>query len=192
MKAPGTSGGAPVATPSQTVGPFFHFGLTPDASGGTVRGISGRERIQLVVRVTDGDEQPVTDAAVEIWHAGDVEASGSAATAELPLSGFGRLATREDGSCEFDTVRPGRVPGGPGAAPAPHVNVCLFARGLLRHLQTRIYFAGDPGLAADPVLALVPAERRGTLVARPDPPGSGRWLFDLRLQGPEETVFFDV
>lgn len=192
MKAPATPGGAPIATPSQTVGPFFHFGLTPDASGGTVRGVSGRERIQLVVRVTDGDGQPVTDAAVEIWHAGDVEATASAASGELPLSGFGRLATREDGSCEFNTVRPGHVPGGPGATQASHVNVCLFARGLLRHLQTRIYFAGDPGLAADPVLALVPADRRGTLVARPDPPGGGRWLFDLRLQGPEETVFFDV
>ncbi len=175
----------PVATPSQTVGPFFHFGLTPDTSHGTVRGVSGRERLQLLVRVTDGEGQAVADAAVEIWHTGD---SGPDA-AGVPFSGFGRLATREDGSCEFGTIRPGR---GPGADQASHVNVCLFARGLLRHLQTRIYFAGDPALADDAVLALVPADRRGTLLAHPDPSGGGRWRFEIRLQGPEETVFFDA
>ena len=191
MTVPGTRDPGPVATPSQTVGPFFHFGLTPDASGGTVRGVSGREPMRLMVRVTDGDGEPVTDAIVEIWHAGDAGHGPPAASMEPLVSGFGRLATQEDGSCEFDTVRPGRADGG-GAAQAAHVNVCLFARGLLRHLHTRIYFAGDPHLAADPVLALVPEDRRGTLLASADPSGGGRWLFDLRLQGVNETVFFDV
>jgi protocatechuate 3,4-dioxygenase alpha subunit len=181
-----------VATPSQTVGPFFHFGLTPDESGGKVRGVSGREKIELVVRVTDGDGQPVTDAVVEIWHVGDVAADAPVVSAGPPVAGFGRLATREDGSCAFDTVRPGRVAGESGREQAAHVNVCLFARGLLRHLQTRIYFAGDPALSGDPVLALVPDDRRETLLARPDATGAGRWLFDLCLQGPHETVFFDA
>jgi protocatechuate 3,4-dioxygenase alpha subunit len=178
MREPEEAAPISVATPS-------------DASGGHVRGVSGTERIQLVVRVTDGDGQPVTDAVVEIWHLGEVPAEAAGAPAGVPLSGFGRLATRDDGSCEFDTVRPGRWPGGTGGAQAAHVNVCLFARGLMRHLQTRIYFAGDPALADDPVLALVPADRRGTLLARPDA-ATGRWVFDVRLQGAQETVFFDA
>ena len=193
MTEPEKADPAPVATPSQTVGPFFHFGLTPDASGGTVQGVSGRERIQLRMRVTDGEGQPVTDAVVEIWQAGEiVNEAASTPSAEPSLSGFGRMASGEDGSCEFETVRPGRVPDGAGGHQAAHINVCLFARGLLRQLHTRIYFAGDPSLEEDPVLALVPADRRGTLVASPDATTTGRWLFHLRLQGPEETVFFDV
>jgi protocatechuate 3,4-dioxygenase alpha subunit len=173
------------ATPSQTVGPFFHFGLTPDDGLGIVTGISGQEPLRLVVRVADGDGLPVADAAIEIWHTGDREPGASGP----PLSGFGRLPTNGDGWCEFETVRPGR---GPEADRAAHVNLCLFARGLLRHLQTRIYFAGDPDLAADALLALVPEDRRQTLLAHPDPGQAGRWVFDLRLQGQDETVFFDV
>jgi protocatechuate 3,4-dioxygenase alpha subunit len=193
MTAPEQADPAPVATPSQTVGPFFHVGLTPDASGGTVRGVSGRERIQLRMRVTDGEDQPVTDAVVEIWQAGEtVNEAASTPAAEPSLSGFGRMASGEDGSCEFETVRPGSMPDGAGGHQAAHINVCLFARGLLRQLHTRIYFAGDPSLAEDPVLALVPADRRATLVAHPDAICAGRWLFHLRLQGPQETVFFDV
>jgi protocatechuate 3,4-dioxygenase alpha subunit len=89
-------------------------------------------------------------------------------------------------------VRPAAVPGGAGARQAAHVNVCLFARGLLRQLHTRIYFAGDPALDDDAVLSLVPADRRATLVARRDPSQEDRWVFDLRLQGNDETVFFDL
>jgi protocatechuate 3,4-dioxygenase alpha subunit len=163
--------GAPlVATSSQTVGPFFHFALSPDARNGEVHNVGGPDRIQLLVRVTDGDGAPVGDAIVEIWQR----------SPDLPESGFGRMATGEDGTCEFETVR------------APHINVCLFARGLLRHLHTRIYFAGDPGLGDDAVLALVPDDRRATLIASPDALRAGRWVFDLRLQGSGETVFFDV
>lgn len=193
MTEPEKTDPAPVATPSQTVGPFFHLGLTPDASGGTVRGVSGRERIQLRMRVTDGEGQPVTDAVVEIWQAGEiVNETASTPFAEPSLAGFGRMATGEDGTCEFDTIRPGRVPDGAGGRQAPHINVCLFGRGLLRHLHTRIYFAGDPSLDEDPVLALVPEDRRPTLVASPDATHPGRWQFHVRLQGSRETVFFDV
>jgi protocatechuate 3,4-dioxygenase, alpha subunit len=175
--------GAPplVATPSQTVGPFFHFALTPHGSRGALQPIAGPEPIQLVVRVTDGEDQAVTDAIVEIW-----QTTGDA------ICGFARLPTGEDGTCTFETVRPGSLPDGAGGQAAPHINVCLFARGLLRQLHTRIYFASDPSLAGDTVLALVPEDRRTTLLSRPDTGRDGRWLFHLRLQGADETVFFDV
>ncbi len=171
-----------IATPSQTVGPFFHFALTARPGAGVVCPRPDGEAIHLVVRVTDGDGRPVSDAAIELWQA-SARASGEPARA----AGFARLATDEDGGCEFETCKP------PGSgANAGHINVCLFARGLLRQLHTRIYFDGDPSLATDPVLALVDADRRDSLLARVDPTTSGRWVFALRLQGAQETVFFDV
>ena len=90
----------------------------------------------------------------------------------------------------FDTIVPGRVAGQGGVAQAPHINVCFFARGLLRQIYTRIYFQGSDGLDEDPLLASVPLERRETLLARPD--GTSEWLFEIRLQGERETVFFDL
>jgi protocatechuate 3,4-dioxygenase alpha subunit len=183
-----------IATPSQTVGPFFDFALTADASlGRMVDTTAEAERIRLCVRVTDGDGQPVSDAVVELWQVMDAKAGQAAvesgAIRPPGVARFGRLPTREDGTCEFETVRPVSMPDTPGRQQAAHINVCLFARGLLRQLYTRIYFAGDPALKDDPVLALVPEERRSTLLARPDG-ASGRWLFDVGLQGPQETVFF--
>src|SRR5215211_6861130 len=143
------SGEARVATGSQTVGPFFHFGLTAKPNGRLVDRLSGGEAITLVVRVTDGAGQPLNDAIVEVMQEGV----------------FGRMPTGEDGTCSFATIRP-RMSSNEPENTAPHVFVCLFARGLLRHLHTRIYFAGDPGLDRDPVLALVPHDRRQTLLAR--------------------------
>jgi protocatechuate 3,4-dioxygenase, alpha subunit len=151
------------ATASQTVGPFFHFGLTSTPNGRLVDRLGGGDAITLVIRVTDGDGQPLNDALVEVMQRGV----------------FGRMPTNDDGTCVFETMR------------SPHLFVCLFARGLLRHLHTRIYFAGDPALDRDPVLALVPQDRRQTLLARPDSADQRRWTFDLRLQGSGETVFFD-
>jgi protocatechuate 3,4-dioxygenase, alpha subunit len=184
-----------VATPSATVGPFFHFGIGTDPALGRVadRSVKG-EPIMLRFTITDGDGAPVPDALVEIWQ---VDAEGKSATPRAPgetsgFLGFGRLATSEDGTCEFETVRPGRVPDGRGQLQASHINVCLFGRGLLRQLHTRVYFAGDAALNEDAVLGLVPASRRDTLLATPDPERQGRWLFDLRLQGDDETVFFAV
>ena len=165
-----------VATPSQTVGPFFHFALVDDRLGRQADRYPAGEKIRLLVRVTDGDGLPVADALVETSHAGV----------------FGRLPTGEDGACVFDTVRPGTLPGPSTEGGAPHLTICLFARGLLRQLHTRIYFEGDPALQEDPALALVPADRRKTLLATPDPATAGGWTFDVRLQGPQETVFFDV
>jgi protocatechuate 3,4-dioxygenase alpha subunit len=162
-------------TPSQTVGPFFRVCLAADAEHGRL--LPGNEpRITLAVRVLDGAGAPVNDALVEIWQS----------TSAGPCA-FGRLGTDEDGRCEFDTTRPPLPPAG-----AAHVNVCLFARGLLRHLLTRVYFDDDERLGDDPELAQVPEHRRATLVARRDPAADGRWIFDIHLQGEQETVFFDA
>lgn len=185
-----------VATPSQTVGPFFDFGMTlPNAALGQMAGPgTPGDRIRLRLRVFDGAGAAVPDAMVEVWQADARGAYPGApdrepATPGLAFLGWGRLGTNEDGACEFHTIRPGPVPTDDGRLAASHVNVCLFARGLLRHVFTRIYFADDPALADDPVLALVPQERRETLVARVD---RDAWVFDLRLQGEHETVFFDL
>jgi protocatechuate 3,4-dioxygenase, alpha subunit len=178
---------SPIATPSQTVGPFFHFGITTDESLGVVATAAAGDPLHLLIRVLDGSGTPLPDAMIEIYQAnaaGEYGASG--------FSGFGRMPTRADGSCAFETIRPGRVKDDRGRAQAAHVNVCLFARGLLRHLCTRMYFAGDPDLDADPILALVPADRRGTLLATPAAGTPERWEWTIHLQGGDETVFFDL
>lgn len=176
-----------IATPSQTVGPFFHFGIAAGEGLGSLGAPESGERLHLRVRVLDGSGAPLNDAMIEIYQANAAGAYGAPG-----FSGFGRLATDADGACVFETVRPGRVTNAEGPAQAAHLNVCLFARGLLRHLYTRVYFAGDPDLDADPILALVPADRRATLLAAPADGTPGRWTWDVRLQGDAETVFFDL
>ena len=183
-----------VASASQTVGPFFHVGPGASDRCGVVAapGIPG-ERVRLRIRVLDGDGVPVPDALIELRQA---DAQGVYAAPPGPgepapaFAGFGRLATSEDGVCGFETIRPG-APGAPDAAGAAHVTVCLFMRGLLRHLYTRVYFEGDPALDRDPILSLVPADRRPTLLARRAGDGV-TWDFVVRLQGDHETVFFDL
>jgi protocatechuate 3,4-dioxygenase, alpha subunit len=184
------------ATASQTVGPFFHFGLADNASLGCLAGpdTSG-ERMRLRISVLDGDGLPVPDALVELWQADAngvyVRPADAAHVLSPPgFSGFGRLPTGADGSCIFETIRPGRVPDDRGGLQASHINVCLFARGLLRQLYTRIYVDDAARLDADPVLLLVPKDRRETLIARAG--ADGMWCFDIRLQGERETVFFDL
>lgn len=185
-----------VATSSQTVGPFFHFGLADNATlGCLVRDDTRGERIRLRIGVVDGDGAPVPDALVELWQA---DADGVYVRPADPkdvltpagFCGFGRLPTGADGACVFETIRPGPERDAQGRPQAPHINVCLLARGLLRQIYTRIYFAGDPALAADAVLTLVPESRRRTLLAQPGGPGD--WVFDIRFQGDAETVFFDL
>jgi protocatechuate 3,4-dioxygenase, alpha subunit len=186
------------ATGSQTVGPFFLFGLASDASlGCLVRPETTGERIRLLVRVVDGNGQPVPDALVEVLQA-DADGryvqpgAGGIGVAGADFAGFGRLPTIADGTCVFETIRPGRVPDNRGGLQAPHINVCLFARGLLRQLYTRIYFDGDAGLREDALLSLVPEDRRQTLLAQPTGEAPGQWTFEIRLQGDRETVFFDL
>lgn len=186
-----------VPTPSQTAGPYLHIGLTNRHSVTQIGapGVPG-ERVRLKCRVLDAEGAPLNDAMIEIWQA---DANGCynhpddhAHGADARFYGFGRAATDENGACEFETIRPGSVLGPHNSSQAPHLNVAVFARGILLQLHTRIYFAGDPGNHSDPVLALVPADRRDTLMARPDPQQPGSWLFDVRLRGDQETVFFDV
>jgi protocatechuate 3,4-dioxygenase alpha subunit len=176
-----------VATPAQTVGPFFHFGISPDERLGSLAASAVGERLHLHIRVFDGAGMPLPDALVEIYQA---NAAGEYGHADF--SGFGRLATNADGGCVFETVRPGRVTDALGRQQAAHINVCFFSRGLLRHLCTRVYFAGDPDLDADPILLLVASERRATLLATPTRGAAGSWEWEIRLQGDHETVFFDL
>lgn len=186
-----------IASASQTIGPFYGFALTTNAALGAMAhpGADG-EPIELIVRVLDGDGNPVSDSMVELWQA---DARGKYRHPEDPqpaepdpaLIGFGRLGTNADGEAAFTTVKPGCVPGPGGALQAPHINVTVFARGMLLHLYTRIYFAGDPNNDRDPILALVPASRRSTLLAQSDPKHPGTRRFDIHLCGERETVFFD-
>jgi protocatechuate 3,4-dioxygenase, alpha subunit len=192
-------------TPSQTVGPFFKYGLTPDGqydwndafTANLVTPDSSGERIRVEGRVFDGDGQPVGDCMLEIWQA---DAQGRFSDPKdkraLPNSsfrGFGRCGTDPNGAYAFDTIRPGTVPDPDGTPQAPHLLVAIFARGMLLHLYTRIYFDGEAANAADPVLGLVPAARRRTLLAsRREGAGNPVYRFDIRLQGDGETVFFQL
>jgi protocatechuate 3,4-dioxygenase alpha subunit len=182
-------------TPSQTVGPYLHLGLTDARSISRIAGDGARgERVWLTFRVLDGEGVPVPDAMIELWQADfegnyayqDSSADGGA------FGGFGRLATEEDGFCTFETIRPGRVPGPGKTVQAPHFNVSILGRGILKRLSTRVYFAGEPANAADPILALVPENRRATLFAQPDPARNSNWIFEVHLRGESETVFFDA
>jgi protocatechuate 3,4-dioxygenase alpha subunit len=148
-----------------------------------------------VGRLLDGDGLAVSDAMIEIWQAdGQGRYPGhDPALSNARFKGFGRCETGRDGAFSFRTVKPAGVPGPNGGDQAPHVNVGVFARGLLRRLFTRIYFEDEAANADDPILALVPAERRATLIARREP-GSGEPVYrlDIRLQGGDETVFFEA
>jgi protocatechuate 3,4-dioxygenase, alpha subunit len=184
-----------IPSPSQTIGPFFHFPQFVRPSLGRMAGADAKgERIQLAVHLLDGDGVPVPDGLIELWQA---DANGKYEHPEdqqeqdpdPDLCGFGRLPTDADGVCVFETVRPGAAPGIGGDPQAPHIVVTVFARGMLRPLFTRAYFDGDPANETDRVLALVPEARRRTLMAHYD---SGTWLFQIHLCGDGETVFFDV
>ena len=187
-----------IPSASQTVGPFFNFGLTANQALGKVvgEGVDG-ERIRLRFRVIDGDGAPTPgDAMIELWQA---DSAGRYPHPADPrpgqtgsFAGFGRLEVDVDGYCTFDTIKPGRVAGPDGRQQAPHINVIVFARGILQHLYTRVYFARDPANEEDSVLALVPEARRGSLLARQDGTDPSLWSIDIVLQGDNETVFFDV
>lgn len=207
-------------TPSQTVGPFFHYSL-PWKGGADLVGASELgaradlfpadhyvlaepaariapkgQLIEIAGRVFDAKDDPVPDAMIEIWQA---NAAGRYASPddwrdEVPIDpafiGFGRSSTEVDGSWRFRTIRPGSVPGPGNALQAPHIALSIFGRGLLKRLPTRLYFDGDPANATDPVLDRVPRERRATLIAKQT--DDGTWWLDIHLAGADETVFFDL
>jgi protocatechuate 3,4-dioxygenase alpha subunit len=182
-------------TPSQTVGPFFAIGL-PWQDGPLVVPPDTPGAIRIVGTVYDGYGDPVPDSLIETWQAdpggrfADLHGHGGP-SGLAGFRGFGRYGLEDgDGRFEILTVKPGRVPWPEGGEQAPHIAVSVFARGMLHRCVTRVYFADEPEAnAADPVLQSVPAERRGTLMATPT---GGGYLFDIRLQGPKETVFFAV
>jgi len=187
-----------VPTASQTAGPFLHLGLTNKGSVGRIAGQTAEgERVRIMLWVRDGDGVPVSDAAIEVWQADALgryphPEDGQSTDCDPAWRGFARLALDQQGSGVFESIKPGRVSGRDNTLQAPHLNVSIFARGLLKQLVTRIYFAGDKANLEDPVLALVPEARRETLMAHPHESDPGGWCFEIRLCGDGETVFLDV
>ena len=185
-------------TPSQTVGPFLAIGLPwPDGPFVVPEGTAGA--ITIIGRVFDGAGDPVTDALVETWQADPDgwfshpdDPRGAPGPGLPAFRGFGRCPTGPDGSYLIVTVKPGALPSPDGGTEAPHLDVSVFARGLLDRLVTRIYFPGEAANQADPVLASLDPARAASLVAAPGPDGTGELRFDIHLQGDQETVFFDV
>jgi protocatechuate 3,4-dioxygenase, alpha subunit len=182
-------------TPSQTIGPFY-WGTIVNAYRADLAppGVAG-ERIEVVLTMHDGQGAIVPDGLFEIWQANSHgRYNHPDDRRNLPLDasfeGYGRASTFTDGSSTFSTVRPGRVPWPAGGMQAPHINVSIFARGLLNRVATRLYFDGDPANAEDPVLKMVEPARRPTLLAKKD--SAGIWRLPIHLGGPDETVFFDV
>lgn len=185
-----------VATPAQTVGPFFHIGCNKLAISDLVGAKFSGARITLEGHILDGDRNPVPDAMIEIWQANALgkyaHPAGTPAESRDPeFKGYGRVATDQKGRFRFHTIKPGAVPGPGGKIQAPHLAVSMFTRGLLKRLVSRMYFPGEPMNENDPVLNSVDSARRETLVARPN--GSTDILhWDIVLQGDHETVFFDI
>jgi protocatechuate 3,4-dioxygenase, alpha subunit len=176
----------PAATSSQTIGPFWHLIEHPEWADLTRFGAAG-QRIALAGSVVDGDGNPVTDAAVELWQADP--------PADEHFPGFGRCQTDERGEFSFTTVKPGPVPGRGNSMQAPHFAIALHARGLLKALVTRAYFDGEALNETDPLLsAIEDPRRRATLIARAE--GVDRWRIDIRLQrgrnAETETVFLEI
>jgi protocatechuate 3,4-dioxygenase alpha subunit len=200
-------------TPSQTVGPYFAYGLTPnnrcqwDPNGhyswkNTVDGnlitpdVSG-EKIHIEGVVLDGDGLPIEDAMIEIWQADSqgryAHPRDNRALPNAKFKGFGRSATDKQGVYAFDTIIPGAVPGPGGKPQAPHIVFCVYSRGMLRQIYTRMYFPDQAANAADTVLGLVPTDRKATLIAKKESRGGQTvYRFDIRVQGDNETVFFDI
>jgi protocatechuate 3,4-dioxygenase, alpha subunit len=181
---------------SQTVGPFFEIGFEDlYQTNLTVPGVAGTI-ITVQGRILDADRLPVSDAVIEIWQANSFgKYSHPEDEQDKPLepgfSGFGRCPTDPDGTFIFRTVKPGSVPSSTGVPQAPHINVSIFMRGLLDRLVTRIYFLGDERNNTDEILKLIEPARRSTLFARPEISDPNFYVWNVILQGPAETVFFD-
>ena len=199
-------------TPSQTVGPFFAYGLTPkgrcewDPNGSyawkntvesnLVTPDASGTRIRIEGIVYDGDNLPINDCMIEIWQAdsqGRYASPRAGAVSNTQFKGFGRSATDKAGVFAFDTIKPGQVTGPGGKPQAPHIVVCIFSRGMIRQVYTRLYFDDEAANATDPILTMVPADRRKTLIAHKQAGTEpALYRFDIRVQGGDETVFFDI
>src|SRR5262249_7887895 len=200
-------------TPSQTVGSFVAYGLAPHsrcdwkpsdvydwketAGANLVTSDASGTKIRIEGQVLDGDGMPINDAMLEVWQA---DAQGRYAhprdrrtRPNTKFMGFGRSATDKNGAFSFDTIKPGRVPGPSGRLRAPHRVFCFFRRGMPGHIYPRLYFSDEAANESDPILTLVPSDRRGTLIAHKELRGDLRaYRFNIRVQGESETVFFDI
>ena len=186
-----------IPTPGQTVGPFFALGLDRPDWADLTHGNPAGERITIEGRVFDGDGAPVPDAVIELWQANaagrydHVEDTRNDKPVDANFHGYGRVATDPQGRFKITTIKPGPVPGRGNTLQAPHINIAFFARGLLKQLFTRIYFADEPANAGDPLLAGIDdAAVRSTLIAHKT--AAGTYGFDLVLQGENETAFLDL
>jgi protocatechuate 3,4-dioxygenase, alpha subunit len=182
-------------TPSQTVGPYFAIGLPwPEGPHAVDPAVSGA--FTITGTIFDGAGAPIPDHLLETWQAdpegrfADLHGHGGGSQMD-GFRGFARYGVEVgDGDYQIVTVKPGRVKEPGGRLQAPHIAVTLMARGMLNRVVTRIYFGDEEEAnAEDPILALVPADRRHTLIATPE---DGGYRFDIHLQGPGETVFFDI
>lgn len=194
-------------TPSQTAGPYVHIGLMPnfvgiggvipaDLGGSLITDKTKGERIAIEGRILDGGGEPVRDYVVEIWQADAAglypSPSETRGTADPTFAGWGRAAANPDtGAYRFETIKPGRVPFPDGRLQAPHVSFWIVARGINIGLNTRMYFSDEAEAnATDPILNRIEHRSRvPTLIGRREKAG---YIFDIRLQGPDETVFFDI
>ena len=187
-------------TPSQTVGPFFSIGISGPGQNVLAPGQVRGDRIKIEGSVLDGEGEPVGDALIEVWQAHSLgryrhpDDSRDDIMLDEGFTGFGRAATVfETGEYSIDTVKPGPVPDPEGEMQAPHLCLIVQARGLLNPLFTRLYFPDNAEAnEQDPLLRMVPRERRSTLIAGQDDGDPGVYRFDIRLSGEGETVFFDV
>lgn len=185
-------------TPSQTIGPFFHDAMFRGGESLLTNNETKGQRIRVEGQLLDGAGNGVSDALIEIWQANAEgryahTADDQAKALDASFSGYGRAASDREGRFQFDTIKPGPVPGLGNSLQAPHLNVTVFARGMLNHVLTRLYFADEDSNAADPVLnALGSAEDRAGLIATAsDRSGVPVYSLDIHLQGEKETVFFD-
>jgi protocatechuate 3,4-dioxygenase alpha subunit len=195
-------------TPSQTIGPFFAYSLTPNEAGKSypwkqlvgnnlVTDDTDGERIRIEGRMFDGAGKPIAGTLIEVWQA---DAKGRYAhprdgrATNSSFKGFGRVETDAEGRFALSTIKPGAVPGPDGATQAPHIVVALHTRGILTQLYSRIYFADEAAAnQRDAVLMLVPAARRDTLIARRGEGAGGVvYSIDFYIQGDRETVLFDL
>jgi protocatechuate 3,4-dioxygenase alpha subunit len=195
-------------TPSQTIGPFAAFSLTPTEQGkrqydwkqlitsNLVTPDATGERIRIEGQMCDGAGKPIDGILFETWQAdsqGRYAHPRDGRATNSSFKGFGRVETDAAGRFTLDTVKPGAVPGPNGAMQAPHILVAIHMRGILTHLYSRIYFSDEASNAADPILKLVPAERRDTLIAKRQTGTNGAvYKIDFQIQGDRETVFFDI
>jgi protocatechuate 3,4-dioxygenase alpha subunit len=179
-------------TAEQTVGPFFAPELLLHKLNGVAEGEAAGDHIRVVGKVFDGDGVEIPDAMVELWQANSegeyLTSSDTSLIGQNGFKGFGRSGTT-DGGYWFETVKPGQVPHPNGGRQAPHLVLSVFSRGMINHAVTRFYFEDEASNATDPVLQAVPENRRQTMIAKKS---GNTYTLDIRLQGDNETVFFDI